>query len=121
MATRSTAGGSPCRPLSQPNAMLVALPCGTEMIVMALVPLLSWPDCTSTSAFRPAGWKDLIHAVSSAGVPLNTSLSRSLPALYCQIVHSCHGAGAVGVADWKMASQSGYLPSPAQFPSVMKL
>ena len=88
------------------------------MTVTAWAPLLSWPDCTSTSTF---GWKDLIHAVSSAGVPLNTSLSWPLASPYCQNVHACHGAGAVGVADWKMASHSGYEPSPAQLPEVMKL
>ena len=67
------------------------------------------------------GWKDLIHAVSSAGVPLNTSLSWLLASPYCQIFQACQGAGAVGVADWKMASHSGYEPSPAQLPEVMKL
>ena len=108
----------PCRPLSQPNAMLDPLPCGTEMTVTALAPLLSWPDCTSTSTF---GWKDLIHAVSSAGVPLNTSLSWPLASPDCQNFQACQGAGAAGVADWKMASHSGYEPSPAQLPEVMKL
>ena len=62
----------------------------------------------------------MIHAVSSAGVPLNTSSSWLLVPPDCQIFHSFHGAGAVGVADWKMASHSGYEPSPAQLPEVMK-
>src|SRR5439155_13995415 len=97
----------PCRPLSQPNATLDPLPCGTEMTVTAWAPLLSWPDCTSTSTF---GWKDLIHAVSSAGVPLNTSLSWPLASPYCQIFQACHGGGAVGVADWEMAGHSGDEP-----------
>ena len=43
------AGGSPIRPLSQPNAMLVPLPNGTEMTVMALAPLLFGP----VSPLRP--------------------------------------------------------------------
>ena len=51
---------------------------------------------------------------------MNTSLSWLLVPPDCQNFHSCHGAGAVGVADWKMASHSGYEPSPAQLPEVMK-
>src|SRR6266571_7816626 len=88
------------------------------MTVTAWVPLLSWPDCTSTSTF---GWNEPIHAVSSAGVPLNTSLSWLLAAPDCQNFQAFQGAGAAGVADWKMASHSGYEPSPAQLPEVMKL
>src|SRR2546429_8542076 len=98
--------------------MLDPLPCGTEMTVTALARLWVWPDGTATPAF---GWKDLTHAVSSAGVPLNTSLSWSLASPDCQNFQACQGAGAVGVADWKMASHSGYEPSPAQLPEVMKV
>ena len=51
---------------------------------------------------------------------MNTSLSWLLVPPDCQNFHACHGAGAVGVADWKMASHSGYEPSPSQLPEVMK-
>jgi hypothetical protein len=51
MATRNDAGGRPWMPLSQPNAMFVPLPAGTVITVTALAPVLSWPDCTSTSAW----------------------------------------------------------------------
>ena len=66
-----------------------------------------------------SSWNELIHAVSSA-IPLNTSLSWLLVPPDCQNFQAFHGAGADGVADWKMASHSGYEPSPAQLPEVMK-
>src|SRR5579862_453539 len=108
----------PCSPLSQPNAMPDPLPCGTVITVTALAPLLSWPDCTSTST---CGWNEPIHSVSSAGVPLNMSLSWLLAAPDCQNVHLLQGAGAGGAVDWKSASHSGYELRPAQLPAVMKL
>src|ERR1700733_13568094 len=97
MATRSTAGASPWTPLSQPNPKFEALPLGTAMTETAPGPVLSWPDCTSSSRF---GWNELIHALSSAAVPLSMSSSWLLAPPDCQNVQACHGAGALGGADW---------------------
>ena len=79
-ATRSSAAGSFCRPLSQAKPISLALPNGIEIGVTASAPLTRVPVCTSSSCL--AGWAGLANFFSAAVSPLNTSWSTSVVAYW---------------------------------------